>query len=453
MDGTGKVQERQKESLREKPGLEVPAYMIGGLLDGYRDTVPWMIESSRAPVKGETGTWNHAWPNNGLPGPNYEWREKAVEWWDTWLRGNETGIMDEPRFMVFVRDGSEPDLSMEVTPGDWKCGEWPVPGTTWTRVYPGPAHDLRDTAPAEGSPQTLAYRAGAGMGTGDWWGELTGDMSADDASSFVYDSEAVGEPVEIVGMPEVHLNVSADAPLYQWTVRLEDVWPNGNVSLVSGVLINPTQRESRTNPEYLVPGEPTKLNAKIHFTTWTFQPGHRIRIAISNAQFPMAWPTPYRGNTTLYPGPDTWISLPVVPSGALNESCVLPAPEPEKERPDAGYLSSSTEGTPLASYDPVTGEAAYILKQDDRWRVQNRTYHVLQNYTWRVNENDPANATFHGEYTDEFILPGRTVVMEAVCVLASGVTTFNLTFTRRLSENGVVVAEKTWNEVIPRMFQ
>ena len=443
----------EKESLREKPGLEVPAYMIGGLLDGYRDTVTWMAESSHAPVKGEIGTWNHAWPNNGVPGPNYEWREKAVQWWETWLKVNETGIMNEPRFMVFVRNGTGPDLSLEVTPGDWNCGEWPVPGTTWTRFYPGPGHELVNTVPPGSNPQSLTYRAGAGMAAGEWWGELTGDMSTDDAASLFYDSEALREPVEIVGMPEVHLNVSADAPLYQWTVRLEDVWPDGNVSLVSGVLINPTHRESRTDPEYLVPGEPVNLIARIHFTSWTFQPGHHIRIAVSNAQFPMAWPTPYRGNTTLYPGPDTWIALPVTPPGALDESCVLPAPEPEEERPDAEYLASSTGGTPLAYYDPVTGEAVYTMKSDDTWRVRDRTYHIVEAYTWRVNDKDPANASFHAEKTDDFILPGRVLVMEGVCDLASNVTTFNLTFTRRLTENGAIVAEKTWNELIPRRFQ
>jgi hypothetical protein len=442
----------QKESLREKPGLEVPAYMIGGLLDGYRDTPTWMTESSHAPVKVEIGTWNHAWPNNGIPGPNYEWREKAVRWWGIWLNGEATGILDEPQFMVFVRDATPPSLTMEVTPGAWNCGDWPVPGTTPTRVYPGPGHDLLAAAPGENGPHTLTYQAGAGMAAGEWWGELTGDMSADDAKSLVYDSEPLTDPVEIIGMPEVHLNVSADAPLYQWTVRLEDVWPNGSVSLVSGVLINPAHRGSRLEPKYLVPGEPVNLTAKIHFTTWTFRPGHRIRLAVSNAQFPMAWPTPYRGNTTLYPGPDTWITLPVVPPGVLDQPCVLPAPEPEEQRPDAEYLASTAEDSP-GSYDPVTGEAAYTLGTDDTWRVQDKTFRTVERYTWRVNDNDPANASFHAEKSDEFILPGRVLVMEGLCHLSSNETTFNLTFTRRLTENGDVVAEKTWNEIIPRKFQ
>ncbi|MFI5209945.1 MAG: CocE/NonD family hydrolase, partial [Gemmatimonadales bacterium] len=66
--------------------LQVPTYLIGGLLDGYRDTPIRALERATAPVKVEIGPWNHAWPDNGTPGPTYEWRGRAVRWWNQWLR-------------------------------------------------------------------------------------------------------------------------------------------------------------------------------------------------------------------------------------------------------------------------------------------------------------------------------------------------------------------------------
>ena len=42
--------------------------------------------------------------DNGVPGPNYEWRHEAVRWWDHWLKDRNTGIMDEPR-LALVRVG------------------------------------------------------------------------------------------------------------------------------------------------------------------------------------------------------------------------------------------------------------------------------------------------------------------------------------------------------------
>src|SRR5690606_6853948 len=219
--------------------------------------------------------------------------------------------------------------------GYWRCDkQWPVDGSTIRRLYPQTTQQLDDTPSAHGGVQNLQYRAGAGMAAGGWWGEQTGDMGADDAHSLVYDSAPLTEALEIMGMPQVRLRVAADAPFYQWTVRLEDVAPDGQVSLVSGAIINPSQRFSRLEPEALIPGDPTTLSASIHFTTWRFKPGHRIRLAVSNAQFPMIWPSPTPGSTSLFAGANTWLELPVVPTkNETSPSCVLPPVDSNDQAP------------------------------------------------------------------------------------------------------------------------
>lgn len=40
----------------------MPAYVIGGLLDGYRDFVLDVVQTAKAPVIADIGPWNHAWP-------------------------------------------------------------------------------------------------------------------------------------------------------------------------------------------------------------------------------------------------------------------------------------------------------------------------------------------------------------------------------------------------------
>ena len=204
----------RRESLRFKSPIEVPAYLIGGLLDGYRDFVTQVFQHSTAPVIAEIGPWNHAYPEYGKPGPNYEWRRRALRWWDYWLKGLNTGILNEPRFMVFVRDGYEPSTLMEEVPGDWRCEQtWPIEGSTWKRLYPTAGHLLGRTPSAQETSDPLVYRAGIGMAAGGWWGDQTPDMSGDDSQSLVYDSEELTETVEIIGTPQVSLRVAADAPL------------------------------------------------------------------------------------------------------------------------------------------------------------------------------------------------------------------------------------------------
>lgn len=103
------------------------------------------------------------------------------------------------------------------------------------------------------------------------------------------------------------------------------------VSLVTGAFINGTQRQSRLHPGPLIPGEVYDLAFDLHFTTWTFHPGHRIRLAVSNALFPMIWPTPYPMTTNLYlESEKTRFELPLIPEKDYKTPSFKP-PEPIEE--------------------------------------------------------------------------------------------------------------------------
>ena len=440
----------RKESARFQPPMEVPVYIIGGLLDGYRDTVVRLLDSPNKQVKAEIGPWKHEWPHNGTPGPRYEWRQKALRWWDYWLKGIDNGVMREPRFTVFMRDAVPPSEDLATTPGQWRCGDWPVAGIKGQRFYLGDEQQLVSSVPGAVSPSTLVYKAGAGTSVHGWWGETSGDMAFDDESSLVFDSRPLTETVEILGMPKVNLAVSADAPLYHWTVRLEDVWPDGKVSLVSGTLINAADRVSRLKQVPLTPGEKTTLAGEIHFTTWQFQPGHKIRLAISNAQFPMAWPTPYQGSTKLYPGPQSSVELPVIETNTLTAACDLPEPEGEDWPSDAEYSEQNEGKRSNIDYDPQTGMAVYSCGINQKMTIGGTRYHLQEQNAWRVSDQDPAHASYDAvtDYTIE--PPGRELRVLVKFRMASDEKNFHLTETRQIFENENLLREKEWTKSIPR---
>ncbi len=443
----------RKESVRFKPEVTVPIYIIGGLLDGYRDTIARLMDSSNKNVKADLGPWNHDWPNLGEPGPNYEWRKKAVKWWDRWLKGINNGIMEEPRFMVFMRDGHAPSMEMTKLPGQWRCGNWPVKGVEKRRFFPVKNHTLVASSQGSGSNK-LKYYAGAGISVHTWWGELSDDMADDDEYSLVYDTAPLTKAIEIIGFPQVHLAVTADAPLYQFTARLEDVGPDGKVSLVSGVLINPADRESRLKRTPLTPGKQVKLAGEIHYTTWRFKPGHKIRLAISNAQFPMAWPTPYKGTTTLFTGPDTWIELPVMAQNTLTAHCDVPAVENEEESPGSRRLSVKDKDSDYPQeHSDKTGDSVYTTGEKESWTINNVTYHRVERNTWKVNDNNPAHASYKAETVYDILLPGRKIRLIGNFSILSDEKTFNLVVKRKIFENGTVIRERSWNESIPRNLQ
>ncbi len=120
-----------------------------------------------------------------------------------------------------------------------------------------------------------------------------------DDHSLVYDSQLLEKPMEILGMPRAILNVSASATRANWIVRISDVAPDGTVTQVGGAGFNGTHRNSARQPENLVPNEVFPLEIDMHFTSWVFPKGHKIRFAVSNAMWPMFWPTPYTMTTSL----------------------------------------------------------------------------------------------------------------------------------------------------------
>ncbi|MBA4393419.1 MAG: hypothetical protein C0407_07685 [Desulfobacca sp.] len=278
-------------------------------------------------------------------------------------------------------------------------------------------------------------------------------MSFDDESSLVFDSAPLKESVEIMGLPKVNLIVSADAPLFHWSVRLEDVWPDGKVSLVSGTLINPADRESRLKQIPLVPNQRTKLSAEIHFTTWRFRPNHKIRLSISNAQFPMAWPTPYKGSTKLYPGPETSIDLPIIQQNTLTQTCDLPKPEKEEWPADAAYAEENEGKMTKIDYNPETGAAIYSCGINQKMTIRETKYHLQEKNTWKVNDKDPARATYEAVTNYAIRPPGRDLGLKVIFRMTSDEKNFYLTTNRQLFESKKLVREKKWEKTIPRKHQ
>ena len=81
--------------------IRVPTFVIGGWYDGYRDSVPRMLEHLKnAPVKAIIGPWGHDFPHNAGIKPRFEWRHEAVRWYDPRLKGRDTGIRGDPRCAV-----------------------------------------------------------------------------------------------------------------------------------------------------------------------------------------------------------------------------------------------------------------------------------------------------------------------------------------------------------------
>ncbi|MFM7276041.1 MAG: CocE/NonD family hydrolase, partial [Gammaproteobacteria bacterium] len=438
--------------------IRVPGFHIGGWYDGYRNSLPRMLEHAGGPVKALIGPWSHAWPNEPYPKPGMEWRHEAVRWFDHWLKGIDTGIMDEPRFAVYVRDWHAPGPVLEYAPGRWRWEDgWPI-----ARIRER-AFNLREDG-SLGAPQRsrtrhlLRYVPTAGLEAGGpvmWWGDPTHDQRPTDAFSLVYETAPLAEPLEILGHPRAELRVSADAKRANWFARLSDVAPDGRVTQVAGAGFNGSHRNSARAPQPLVPGEEFPASIRMHFSSWVFPKGHRIRFALNNAQWPMFWPSPEPMSTTLAIGGNDGarLLLPVVPAAERPAPQFLP---PEDSPPLAGFESIDT-GT-NSGYgevsewrrNPQTGEVTAVATNGGAQRYPWGEERFAERIEHSTSENDPANTRVKGHHRTEVDLPRRKLAWEAETEFRSDAEAYHYDYVRRVFENGKLLREKRWTERFPR---
>jgi uncharacterized protein len=436
----------------------VPSFMIGGFLDGYRDSLARFFEKSKAPIKALLGPWNHTFPHDAEPGPAIEWREEATRWWDYWLKGKQNGIMDEPRFEVFMRRPYRPDPNIKEVPGEWRAEKtWPPRNAAKETLFLERDHSLGAVAPASRdiSQHELKYVPSIGGEAGFWWGDFATDQRPTDAYSLVYDSAPIEKEMAIFGWPHAQLQVSADAPLADWFVRLSDVAPNGTVTLITGAGQSGAQRESAAHPADLEPGRKYLIPIELHFTSWIFPPGHRIRVAVSNALWPMIWPTPYAMTTSLYLGGEqaSRIELPLVPV----EPTARPHFPPIEVSPPLEGVSSNGDIWPPKNWtmtrDLMGGTARVVWSGEDAGHYPWGDTKDYEKMTYEAQDDDPAVSTVHADASTTVILPNRTLVWSIVLNLRSDAKNFYYHFERHLTENGKEIRAKTWDDAIPRDHQ
>ncbi len=432
--------------------VKIPIYTIGGLLDGYRDYAISILDHVKTPVKGEFGPWNHAWPNDGAPGPRYNNWQTAVRWWKQWLCGEETGVMKEPKFVTFVRGTVPARDDYETAPGKYESFAWPMKGVTEETLQL--ALGGRLSSESGKGVLTVPVDPAAGIDAGSWWGERAPNMKHETKGCLIFDSAPMSAPKVLVGQPRLKLRVAAEAALANWSVCLEDVHPDGSVTLITGGAANGSQRDGRTKPKALVPGKFFDLEVGLHFTTYTFAKGHRIRVTVSNAQFPMLWPTPYLAPTKLAVGEGVssvklpWLTSRGAPADFLLKSVELPNPADFKRYSGANLGDAPP---PMVSHE---GKWVKVRQDEDQhWKIGDTTFFDREAVTYRVDPANPASAGFEGDGYVSIDKAGRKIEIATQIDVESDAKDFHITVHRTISEDGVVKGDKTWKGKIARDFQ
>jgi len=441
--------------------IRVPVYAIGGWADAYANTVPRLLAGLSGPRKGLVGPWAHLYPHEGVPRPAIGFLQEALRWWDHWLKGCDTGIMDEPLYRVWLQESIGPRGFYKRRPGRWIAeSAWPSPRIERHRW----AINWRRLEQRAREEEALEFRSpeNVGLASGSWCsfgeeGEMPLDQREDDGKSLNFDSEPLGDAMEILGAPIVELVCQVDRPRANLAFRLNDIGPDGSVTRVTYGLKNLTHDEDSTSAGPLEPGRRVTIRVVLNHIAHRFCPGHRLRLSISTNYWPLCWPAPEPVTLTAYTGSSSLV-LPVRPPRA--EDAALP----EFERPEGAPGPAETTLRPghvtrRIEREITTGETVYAVNTDldtegkmALFRIEEIGLDVGHTITERfaIRDGDPLSA--RADITHNTLTRRRDwcARVETTTHLHATSTTFLLESTLTAFHGDERIFRREWRREIPR---
>ena len=443
--------------------VRCPVMAVGGWADGYTNAIFRLMEHLEVPRKALIGPWGHRYPHMGVPGPAIDFLHEVVRWWDHWLKGKDTGVMDEPTVRAWMQDSIPPSASYEDRPGRWVAEpSWPSENIaprdlTLTRhhLVERPPHDL------ESSPLSLQSPLSVGMFAGKWASysatpDLPFDQREEDGGALVFETEPLPEPLEIFGLPVLTVEVSADEPVAQLAVRLSDVARNGEATRVTYGVLNLTHRDGNAEPRPLEPGRHYRVQVPLNAIAQSFPRGHRLRLSVSTSYWPLIWPSPQRATVTVFTGISS-LRLPVrtprpeddelVPFG---EPAAAPGLETTLMEPGEHHWRVSRDlATDVSTLEVVNDQGTFRL--DETGTVIRRSTKEWYSFKWNeVNSVRGETQTVRRLERDDW-----RVEVTTRTVLTSTPTDFVVTAQLDAYElddqrGGTRVYSQNWQRAVPR---
>jgi putative CocE/NonD family hydrolase len=432
-----------------RPGYEriaCPTFLVAGWADGYRNNTFRTFAALRCPRQLLIGPWSHMSPARSLPGPRIDLVPELCRWFGHWLRDDDNGVDRDPPIRVFARRSTQPEPDLAEMRGHWRYEpDWPPARLRPVILRPEGAG--LDAVPPQPDVGTAAWISCAGKLP---WGQPT-DQRRDDAVSLAYDWEPLAGELELLGHPRLELAVESDVPVAFLAARLCDVFPDGTSALVTRGLLNLAHRSSSTEPRPLEPGVRTTIAVELEATSWVFEPGHRVRLALAAADWPNAWPPPRPPRLR-----------------AVRESVALELPVLDGSAPVAQTPS-------FAPPPPDTDDAAGTVDAPVVWRLERdvlaRESRAFTAFGWdydggfgaRVSERyegetgvsttEPGRAWARGRACYSIRWPEATVTAEARLDLRSSADAYHVVVDVVAAEEGGTRRERRFERTIPRDLQ
>ena len=313
------------------PSIKIPVYSVGnwggwklhlrGNVEGYSQ-----VSSKFKKLRLHTGGHTEAFYSD-------EGQQDRLRFFDYWLKGIDTGIVDEPPVKVFVRTGKtlQIDPFKSETPGFWRDeNEWPIARTEYKKWYL--SEDRANYGKRALNDGTLNNESGdtqhvATVSAGvDTW-----TRKVQHTPVLTYVTPPFEEDTEITGHVKLKIWVSSDTGDMDVFAKLHHLDEAGEYYQMSQGLLKVSHRKldeerstdyrpfhSHDEEQKLAPDEVVAVEVEIWPTSAVFKKGERLAVEIAPHN-PAYYDGVYNNGThKLYSGGDTpsYLQVPVVPARA-----------------------------------------------------------------------------------------------------------------------------------------
>jgi putative CocE/NonD family hydrolase len=282
----------------------------------------------------------------GMDRPFHEVQDVCVRWYDHWLKGMNTELMEEPPITLFIQGVNK-----------WRYeNEWPLKVTQWTKFYLREGGRLSANAPdSTEKPQVFTSNPWAIPTQGFSRADII--AKADPVPKAIYETEPIRENIEVTGPIALYWYASIESKGIKarswkgsaesglellepktndtdWYLRIKDIDVDGSERCVSEGWLKASHYEldesrskfyapyhphSRSLP--IKPGEVILYASDIRMTSNVFLMGHRIRLEIAGQdQVQSLWyhlPHMAEVKHTIHSSSerDSYLLLPIIPHG------------------------------------------------------------------------------------------------------------------------------------------
>ena len=315
----------------------IPAYLVGGEFDLFqngepldyaalqnaydgRPTTAPMVAGQRTTGRYQLidGPWEH------INGSSVDVDPLELKWFDTWLKGEKTGMATTPSPLHYYDLGT----------GRFdETSTYPFTGSTPTTYYFGSGGALRSTKPTDataGSDGIDWSPTGSPCGRPvDQWsmggisipsheaGVLAPCADEDNTTQLgpwqtTYTTAPLSHPATVAGPITASVYASANTAETQWVAEVDEVTPSGtSYPLTEGALLGslrasdptrswtsngvtvlPYHPYTQTSAQPVVPGTTEEYQIQVFPTLATLAAGDRLRVTISTTDTPHLAPIP-----------------------------------------------------------------------------------------------------------------------------------------------------------------